>query len=239
MSERSKVRVAVVTGGSGALGRALVEVLLKEGVRVHVPWVAGEEARALELSATGEHENALVLSRVDLTAADEVDGFFAGVGEREGRLDVLCNLAGGFAMSSLEGTSPDVWDHMMRLNATSAFLCCRAAVPLMKRAGGGSIVNVAALPALEGGGAGMAAYTASKSAVVSLTQALARELLPAHITVNAVAPEILDTPANRRAMPDADRSKWISTEAAARVIAFLAGPEGAVVTGSLLALRRG
>jgi len=238
MSERSKVRVAVVTGGSGALGRALVEVLLKEGVRVHVPWMAGEEARALELSAR-EHGNALVLSRVDVTAADEVAGFFAGVGEREGQLDVLCNLAGGFAMSSVEGTSPDAWDHMMQLNATSAFLCSRAAVPLMKKAGGGRIVNVAALPALEGGGAGMAAYTASKSAVVSLTQALARELLPAHITVNAVAPEILDTPANRKAMPDADRSKWVSTEAAARVIAFLAGPEGAVVTGSLLALRKG
>jgi NAD(P)-dependent dehydrogenase (short-subunit alcohol dehydrogenase family) len=127
---------------------------------------------------------------------------------------------------------------MMRLNATSTFLCCRAGVPLMKKAGGGRIVNVAALPAVDRGAPGMSAYAASKAAVLNLTYSLARELRPAGISVNAVAPEVLDTPANRQEMPDADTSRWVDPSEAARVIRFLAGPDAGVLTGNVLVLGR-
>ena len=125
------------------------------------------------------------------------------------------------------------------MNATTAFLCSRAAVPLMKESGGGRIVNVAALPAVDRGAKEMSAYAASKAAVLNLTYSLARELRSAAISVNAVAPEILDTPENRRSNPDADTSRWVHPSEAARVIAFLAGEHARVVTGNVLVLARG
>jgi len=235
MTAKAAGRVAVVTGGTGALGARVVEVLLGQGVRVHVPWVQKAEAEALE-KAQGGPLDGLTLAEADVTSAEGVERFFAEVGRREDRLDVLCNVAGGFTATPLEETSPDAWEHMLRLNATSAFLCARAAVPLMKRAGGGRIVNVTALPAVDRGAAGMSAYAASKAAVLSLTYSLARELRKARISVNAIAPEIMDTPANRRAMPGADPSTWLDPLDVARVVAFLAGPDGAPVTGSVLTL---
>ena len=235
---REGPRVAVVTGGTGALGRWVVKRLLDEGATVHVPWIAQGEVEAMQ-SFVGDVGGRLALAPANLTEPTEVERYFAHVQSDSGRLDVLCNLAGGFAAAPLAETEPGTWDHMIRMNATSAFLCCRAAVPLMKRAGGGRIVNVAALPALDRGAAGMAAYAASKSALLSLTYSLARELRPDRITVNAVAPEILDTPANRKAQPDADTSMWVPAEVAASVIAFLAGDDARVVTGSVLVLAVG
>lgn len=237
MAEGTVGRVAVVTGGTGALGHAVVSALLAEGLTVHVPWVAEAEAeRARSAFADAER---LLLARSDMTEPASVERYFEEVLAQSGRLDALMNLAGGFTMAPLGKTEPSAWDHMMKLNATSAFLCCRAAVPLMKRGGGGRIVNVAALPAVDRGSAGMAAYAASKAALLNLTYSLSKELREDRITVNAVAPEILDTAANRKAMPDADYGKWVKTEDAARVIAFL-GSEGArAVTGSVLTLAVG
>jgi NAD(P)-dependent dehydrogenase (short-subunit alcohol dehydrogenase family) len=238
MSGRTKPGVAVVTGGTGALGQWVVELLLENGWAVHVPWLVADEAEALALRA-GERAGALTLAEADVGDPASVERFFAGVREREGRLDVLCNLVGGFRMSALERTTPDVWEHLMRLNATSAFLCCRAAVPYMRESGGGRIVNVAALPAVERGARDMSAYAASKSAVLSLTYSLARELREAAITVNAVAPEVLDTPDNRRSMPDADPAGWVHPSEAAQVIAFLVGEHARVVSGNVLVLAGG
>jgi NAD(P)-dependent dehydrogenase (short-subunit alcohol dehydrogenase family) len=231
-------RVAVVTGGTGALGQSVVRVLLGRGDSVHVPWVAAEEAERLT-NFVGDLREGLHLAQANVDDPASVDRFFAGVQQREGKVDALCNLVGGFRAASVEDTTPEAWEGMMRLNSTTAFLCCRAAVPLMRAAGGGRIVNVAAMPAVDRGAVGMSAYAASKAAVLNLTYSLAKELRKAAITVNAVAPEILDTAANRKAMPNADTSKWVAPIDAARAIAFLAGEDSAVVTGNVLVLARG
>ena len=234
MTDEGRDRTVVVTGGTGALGRAVVRTLLERGWRARVPWHSEAEAEVLRREV-GARADALHLAPVDVTDAEAVADFVDGV-----PLYGVCNLVGGFAMGGLGETDPGTWRKMLELNATSAFLSTRAAVERMRAgADGGRVVNVAALPPLERGGGGMAAYTASKSAVVALTRALAEELREEGITVNAVAPEIIDTEANREAMPDADRSTWLAPEEIARVIAFLLSGDAAVVTGSVLTLKKG
>ncbi len=142
------------------------------------------------------------------------------------------HVAGGFAMGPIASTSLDVWDDLMRMNATTCFLSCREAVKAM---GGraGRIVNVAARPALVPTGQ-MAAYAASKAAVAALTLSLAEELAESSIWVNAIIPSIIDTDANRAAMPDADHSAWPKPEEIAETVAFLASPQNAVTRGALV-----
>lgn len=235
MTEEARAQVGVVTGGTGALGRWVVKALVEEGMRVHVPWRSGEEAGEVTRLVGGPRSE-LSMAEADVTDPAAMEGYLAGVVEKEGRLDALCALVGGFAAAPLEETGPELWERMIRVNATSAWVCCRAAVPHLRRSGGGRIVTVASWAALGGGAPGMSAYAAAKAAVVSLTSSLSEELRPLGIAVNAVAPEILDTPANRDAMPGADRSRWLHPADAARVVAFLLGPAGGCVTGSVLRL---
>jgi NAD(P)-dependent dehydrogenase (short-subunit alcohol dehydrogenase family) len=237
MAETLEGRVALVTGGTGALGRAVVARLVACGADVHVSWVT--EAEAVDLKTTlGRDAGRVHLYRADVTDPASVDQLVGGVTGGTGRLDILANIAGGFAFASLEETDPAVWQRMVALNATSAFLCCRAAAPLMRRHRWGRIVNVAALPALERGAAGMSAYAASKAAVLNLSYSLAKELAPHGITVNAVVPSIIDTPANRKAMPEADTSTWLQPEEIADVMAFLVSERAGVVTGTAVNLSR-
>ncbi|MCZ7648056.1 MAG: SDR family oxidoreductase [Planctomycetota bacterium] len=231
-------KVALVTGGTGALGRAVVQRLVRDGAAVHVPCIVKAELEDCR-KTLGEVFAQATIHEANVAREAEVEKLFAAVASKSGRLDVLANIVGGFAFAALSETDPATWQRMLELNATTCFLCCRAAAPLMKRSGGGRIVNVSAGPAINRGVPNMSAYGASKAAVLNLTQTLAQELGADRITVNALVPSIIDTPANRKAMPEADTSTWLAPAEIANVIGFLASPEGAIVTGAALTLSRG
>lgn len=220
-------RDVVVTGGTGALGRGVVTALLDAGATCYIPNV---DARLLASFELASHPRVRILDGADLLDEAKVAETYAAVPE----LWASIHLVGGFAMAPLADTSPADFLRMMNLNALTVFLCSRAAVARMREAGrGGRIVNVAARPALSPVG-GMAAYAASKAAVVSLTQSLAEELKAERIWVNAIAPSIMDTPDNRRGMPKADFARWPKVDEVARAIAFLASPDNALTTGLVM-----
>jgi NAD(P)-dependent dehydrogenase (short-subunit alcohol dehydrogenase family) len=218
-------RAVVVTGASGAMGFAVAERLVHEGARVHAP-VRGDDTTRLE--ALGVR----VVQDVDLTEGKAVDAFYAGIPD----LWASIHCAGGFAMGKIGDLKAGDLQAMWETNARSAFLCSRAAVAAIRRAGtNGRIVNVAAQQALDfRRGAGMVPYTMSKAAVAALSVALAEELAPEGIWVNAVAPSTMDTPANRAAMPKADFSRWPKLEEIAEVTVFLASPANRAARGGIV-----
>lgn len=221
-------RVVVVTGGTGALGGAVLARLLYDGAICHVPTSRTSAPRDFALAG---HERVRLAPGVDLGDAASVDALYAAVPG----LWASIHCAGGFAMSPVGEAGADAFAAMMDANARTAFLCCHAAARAMRASGtSGRIVNVTARPGLDPRrGAAMSAYAASKAAVAAITVTLAEELKGDGILVNAVAPSTLDTPANRKAMPKADFSKWVSLEAAAMAIVQLASPENATVSGAL------
>ncbi len=216
----------VVTGGTGALGTAVVARLADAGAEVHVPCVLEEERDRFALS---DHERVHLEFPVELTDEGAVASFYEGIEP----LWASVHIAGGFAFTPLaELRAADV-DAQMRMNVSTCLLCCREAALRMRD--GGRIVNVTARPALDGRqGANLSAYAASKAAVANATEVLSSELLGAGVLVNAIAPSVMDTPTNRRSMPDADFGSWVAPGDAAEVVAFLASPRNRVVSGALV-----
>src|SRR5947207_14521748 len=209
----------VITGGTGALGTAVVSRLRMAGAVCHVTNLVAAE---LETYAHRNDPAVHIHTGIDLADEAAVKRFYAGLPP----LWASIHLAGGFAMAPIAETSAADFTAQFQMNALSCFLCSAAAVAAFRArkasgggAPGGRIINVSARPALEPRlGAGMTAYTASKSAVAALTQALAQELTDEQIWVNAVAPSIIDTPANRAAMPEAEHSRWVSPAGLAALI---------------------
>jgi NAD(P)-dependent dehydrogenase (short-subunit alcohol dehydrogenase family) len=219
-------RHVVITGGAGALGGAVVGRLIEAGAVCHVPCLNEAEAARFRLR---DHAQVVVTVTGSLTDEAAVERLYRGINSLWGSI----HLAGGFAAGPLRDTDLATIRQQFEMNFLSCILCCRAAVRAMS--GGGRIVNVAARPALEWRtGAGMAAYTGSKAGVAALTAALAEEVAKDGILVNAVAPSIMDTPANRQAMPKADYALWPKVEEVAATIAFLASPDNRVTRGAIV-----
>jgi NAD(P)-dependent dehydrogenase (short-subunit alcohol dehydrogenase family) len=217
-------KVIVVTGASGALGTVVAEVALARGARV-----AGVDHAPTQVPATPSR---LELGGVDLTDAAQARKTIDAVVSHFGRLDALINIAGGFAFEAIAEGDPRTWQHMYALNVLTALNASQSAIPHLARSGAGRIVNVGAMGALQAG-AGMGPYAASKAGVHRLTEALAAEW-KGSITVNAVLPSTIDTPANRASMPKADFAKWVKPQELADVILFLVSDAASAVTGALL-----
>lgn len=223
----------VVTGGAGALGTAVVSALVARGALVHVPTIDDAEAARFSLA---REPGVTVRAGVDLTDEIHVERYYTQLPG----LYASIHLAGGYAGGPLLDTSPTVARRMLATNAMSAFLCCREAVRRIRSGTspdapppGGRLVNVAAKPALVPA-ANVSAYAMSKAAVAALTQGLAEELKGEGIWVNAVVPSIMDTPANRAAMPHADFDAWPKVDEVAATIVFLASPQNATTRGALV-----
>jgi NAD(P)-dependent dehydrogenase (short-subunit alcohol dehydrogenase family) len=218
----------IVTGGTGALGAAVINVFIGAGATCTAPYVHQAEA---ERFAHRGNSNVTLMAVSDLADEAQVAKLYSNA-----KLWASVHLAGGFAMGKVADTGKAALMTQIDNNLTSCFLCCRAAVNAMLAGGqGGRIVNVAARPALEWrSGAGMTAYAVAKTGVAALTASLAEEVAKDGILVNAVAPSIMDTPANRKAMPKADYATWPKVEEVAATIAFLASPGNRVTRGAVV-----
>ena len=218
-------RVFVVTGGFGSLGRALASTLEAQGARVALL------DRTQPPALAKDTDRRLLLGAVDLGAEGAAQRALARVVQRWQRIDGLVNVAGGFAWETLDGGSLETWDRLYAMNLRSAVAASQAVLPYLNA--GGRIVNIGALAALKAA-TGMGAYAASKAGVMRFTEALAEELKDRGVTVNAVLPSIIDTPANRADMPKADVDRWVTPQALSRVVAFLLSDDAAAITGACL-----
>ena len=217
-------KVVVITGALGALGKVVTEGALARGARVaavdHAPSQIPPAPDRIELGGVDLSDAAQAKKAIDAAAA------------HFGRLNALINIAGAFAFETVAEGDPKTWQRMYAINVLTALNASRAALPHLAASRSARIVNVGAMAALQAG-AGMGPYAASKAGVHRLTEALAAEW-KGKITVNAVLPSIIDTPANRASIPKADFFKWVTPQELAEVILFLASDAASAVTGALL-----
>ncbi|WP_223446195.1 SDR family NAD(P)-dependent oxidoreductase [Pseudomonas sp. BF-R-19] len=221
-------QTVMITGAAGNLGRAVAAAFAAQGAKL-VLLDLNEDALSTAYGVSNDNQALLPANLLDTTslakAVKDAEEWF-------GDIDVLCNVAGGFAMGEpVHQLSNQTWDLMMNLNATSLINTARLIVPKMISAGGGKIINIAAT-AGNAGGANKSAYCAAKGTVIRLTESMSAELREQNINVNCVLPSIIDTPANRADMPDADFSRWVTPAALADVIVFLASENARAIHGA-------
>jgi len=224
-------QVIIVTGAAGNVGSALATLLASRGARIAAVDTAKDRLEAVTAGLSGSGH--LALPNYDLADSAAAAALVAEVRATCGRLDGVGTTVGGFAMAKLADAGPEQWEAMFNLNVKTTWNIYRAAVPVIREAGGGALVGIGSAAGLKGSGQ-MAAYSATKSAVMRLTESLADELRPDRIRVNAVLPTTIDTPQNRAAMPGADMSRWVTPAEVAEVMAFLLSGRASGITGALV-----
>jgi NAD(P)-dependent dehydrogenase (short-subunit alcohol dehydrogenase family) len=224
-------KVIIVTGAAGNVGSALAAHLAGKGAVVAAVDNVKERLDSVVAALPGSGH--MALSTFDLTDSAATVALVAQVIAAAGRLDAVGATVGGFAMAKLADAGLDQWDAMFNLNVKTTWNIYRAAVPAIRRAGGGALVGIGSAAGMRGSGE-MAAYSATKSAVMRLTESLADELRADGIRVNAVLPTTIDTPQNRAAMPAADTARWVKPAQVAEVMGFLLSDAASAVSGQLL-----
>jgi NAD(P)-dependent dehydrogenase (short-subunit alcohol dehydrogenase family) len=230
-----KNRVAVITGGTGALGRAVSERFLEEGARVAVPWIVEAEVPLFNDRMGSRFASSnIFLNKVDLGDEQQIAKFVDETVRKMSRIDILVNLVGGFwGGKTIAETTIAEWQAMFDLNLKPTFLCCRAIVPVMQKNKFGRIVSVSSRTGLLGAGE-YAAYAIAKGTIKTFTASLAEEVLNDNVLVNAIAPSTIDTEANRKAMPNAKHENWVKPEEISKTIAFLCSEQNQVTSGTVL-----
>jgi NAD(P)-dependent dehydrogenase (short-subunit alcohol dehydrogenase family) len=225
-------QVAIVTGAAGNFGAAIARELAAGGAKLALVDVNGE---ALKAVAAGLPESAapLLLDGIDLRRAADAERVADETMARFNRIDALANTVGTFRMGAIADDAVDQFSFLMELNALSALLISRAVAPIMAAQHYGRVLHVAA-GAAQRAGASMAAYGASKAALMRITESLSEEYKRQGVTANCIQPSVIDTPQNRAAMPDADFSDWVPPEALAKVAAFLLSRESWPITGAVV-----
>lgn len=225
-------QVVVVTGGTGYLGSSVCKAFAEAGAKVVAVYLLDREVPWFE-KTLGSRAKSATLAKADVTKAGEMERVVKNVITRFKRIDVLVNTVGGYMAGAVAETTEDDFDRAMALNLKSAFFSCKAVIPSMRRSKRGSIVNTSSEASLVGDEESFL-YSASKAGVNRLTESLARELKAANVKVNCVMPRVMDTPANRKAMPKANFSGWVKTDQVARVIRWLCSDEAAPISGAAI-----
>ncbi len=232
MNQHSEKPVVLISGAAGGLGQAVVPAFASQGVRLAV--TDRNQDGLLALRRHMDWDPQLHLAQAaDITRLEDVQSLCDQVVAAYGRLDVVVHLAGGFRAGLLHKTAETDWNFLFDLNVRSVHHLAVAAVPIMMRQKQGVILHVASRAALHGE-PGIGAYGAAKAAVVNLTQSMAAELIEHGIRVNCVLPSILNTPANRQAMPEVDFRNWVEPQSLAKVLLFLASPAARDISGAAI-----
>lgn len=222
--------VVMITGAAGNLGRGVAQAFAAQGAKL----VLADLKREALAATYGEEGADRLYAPVNLLEQAQVTAAVESAVARFGRIDVLCNIAGGFRMGKPVHELPDAdWNFMLDINARTVLHAARAVVPRMLAQGGGKIINIGAFAAQKGA-AEMGPYIAAKSAVIRLTETMAAELRAKGINVNCILPTIIDTPENRKAMPDADPANWVPVADIAATIAFLASDGAKSIHGAAI-----
>ena len=224
-------KVVLITGGTGALGKSLTQRFVSSGATTIVTYLNDEKIEALK----GQNTTNAELIKADVTREEQVVKLISDIVERFGHIDILVNSIGGYlGGKSVTDLDEHEWDLMMNLNLKSAFLISKHVIPVMKSSGlGGKIVHISSKTGLKAEGHD-SAYAASKSGLIRLVESISQETKDLGINVNCILPSVIDTEANRSAMPNADFSKWVKTDDITNVVFFLCSQEAKVITGAAI-----
>lgn len=225
-------RVAIVTGGTGAVGRVVTREFVEAGATVVVPY-RSEAAFARLRVELGDLSARLEGQEADITDESRVDQFVSAILGRHGRIDYLMNIAGGYAGGAFTSTGIDLWDQMFQTNLRTALLMTHTVLPHLLDRGEGRVITIGSRAALEPA-ANMSAYTASKAAVIAMTQSVAREIRTGGVTINCVAPSTIDTEASRQAMLKGNPSRWVQPSQIAALLLYLCSDAAAAINGAVI-----